>query len=73
MTFQSLPAALRAAAQGIYALEAATGLIVASPARHPSSSVMPLPGSTSVTSGSCVKQFFTPPDDASSPPAPESS
>ena len=29
MTVQSLPAALRAAAQGIYALEAATGLIVA--------------------------------------------
>jgi hypothetical protein len=29
MTVQSLPAALRAAAQGIYAIEAATGLIVA--------------------------------------------
>ena len=29
MTVQSLPAALRAAAQGIYALEAAAGLIVA--------------------------------------------
>jgi hypothetical protein len=125
MTVQSLPAALRAAAQGIYALEAATGLIVAhrtwlerddfAPFIHhdtdtaaidweaaigaldigelpssagekrmlrlaaslagqaPSSSVMPSPGSTSLTSGSCVKQFFTPPDDASSPPAPESS
>ena len=29
MTVQSLPAALRAAAEGIYALESATGLIIA--------------------------------------------